>query len=62
MKTYGDIYEEFLEKFPEADVKDYRPAHPGYVHELEEPIPNAIIVWLRDGSKIIYISKEEDDK
>lgn len=62
MKTYGDIYNEFLAKFPDAKVKDYRPADPMFIYGLYEPIPNAIIVWLKDESKVIYIANSEDEK
>ena len=59
MKTYEDIYKEFYDKFPNAEVEDYRPAVGLYIPQLLEAIPNAIIVWLKDGTKIIYISKED---
>jgi hypothetical protein len=60
MKTYGDIYNEFCEKFPNAKVLDYRPAVDMYIPELKTiGIPYAIIVWLEDGSEVIYKSKEE---
>lgn len=55
--TYGEIYEEFCNKFSNAEVDDYRPAAPLYVDELNTSIPNAIVVWLKDGSKIIYVSE-----
>lgn len=55
--TYGEIYEEFCNKFPNAEVNDYRPAAPLYVDELNTSIQNAIVVWLKDGSKIIYVSE-----
>jgi len=60
MKTYEDIYNEFRDKFPNAEVKDYRPAVEMYVPQLSKGIPNAIIVWLKDGSKVIYVSESED--
>jgi len=59
-KTYGDVYKEFYDRFPNAEVEDYRPAVGLYIPQLLEAIPNAIIVWLKDGSKIIYISESED--
>lgn len=59
MKTYGDIYNEFCEKFPNAEVEDYRPADPMYIPQLMRGIPYGIIVWLKDGNKVIYIAKEE---
>ncbi len=59
MKTYGDIYNEFLAKFPNSKIEDYRPADPMFIPQLLRGIPNAIIVWLNDGSKVIYIAESE---
>ena len=60
--TYGDIYNEFCKKFPNVEVEDYRPAVELYIPQLSRGIPNAIIVWLKDESIVIYIAerKEED--
>lgn len=58
--TYGDIYDEFCKKFPGAGVVDYRPATTMYMPLLVSGIPNAIIVWLKDGSKMIYIAESEE--
>jgi hypothetical protein len=55
--TYEDIYNEFCDKFPNAEVEDYRPADPMYIPQLLRGIPNAIVVWLKDGSKVVYIAK-----
>ena len=60
MKTYGDIYNEFCDKFPNAKVEDYRPAVPMHISQLSVGIPYAIIVWLKDGSKVVYISESEE--
>ena len=60
--TYEDIYNEFCKKFPKAKVEDYRPAFPFYVSELSQPIPYAIVLWLKDRSKIIYKTKGEEEK
>lgn len=60
MKTYGDIYNEFLKKFPTAKVEDYRPAIEMYVPQLSRDIQNAIIIWLKDGSEVIYIAESEE--
>ena len=59
MKTYGGIYKEFCAKFHNAEVEDYRPAAELYIPQLTVGIPNAIIVWLKDGSKVIYIAESE---
>ena len=58
--TYSDIYDEFCKKFPNAEVKDYRPADEMYMHQILKGIPNAIIVWLKDGSIVIYIAESEE--
>lgn len=56
--TYGEIYDEFCKKFPNAEVSDYRPAMPQYLPRLVKPIPYGIVVWLKDGSSMIYIAEE----
>lgn len=56
--TYGEIYKEFCDKFPNADVEDYRPADPVYIPQLLRGIPNAIMLWLKDGSMVVYISRK----
>ncbi|MDF2800251.1 MAG: hypothetical protein K0S61_154 [Anaerocolumna sp.] len=54
-KTYGDIYRQFrLEmKIKEALIDDYRPCVETYGVPY---MPNAIVVWLKSGSRIIYIA------
>ena len=58
--TYGDIYNEFCKKFPNVETEDYRPAVEMYIPQISKGIPNAIIVWLKDGSEVIYIAKGEE--
>ena len=58
--TYGDIYNEFCKRFPTAEVEDYRPAVEMHIPQLSRDIPNAIIVWLKDGSKVIYMAESEE--
>lgn len=58
--TYGEIYEEFCKKCPDAEVSDYRPAMPQYLPWLVKPIPYAIVVWLKDGTKVVYIAEGEE--
>lgn len=57
--TYKDILIEFENKFPNAEIEDYRPACGLYIDGVDDctQIPNAIVVWLKGGSKVIYISK-----
>lgn len=53
--TYGEIYTQFLKKsgISESRINDYRPC----CDLFDVPfIPNAIVVWLNDGGKIIYIA------
>ena len=58
MKTWRYIYDEFLEvtKMDLEVISDFRPCEPPYYNVL---IPMAIIVWLKSGSSLIYISKGE---
>ena len=58
---YGDIYEQFCKKFPNAKVSDYSPAYPQFLPNLVQPIPYAIVVWLKDGTKVVYMAESEDD-
>lgn len=54
--TYGDIFEEFCRKFPNVEYADYRPASPIFIPQLSSDIPNSIIVFLKDGSSLIYVA------
>lgn len=58
--TYGDIYNEFCKRFPNVEIDDYRPAVELHIPQVRRGIPNAIIVWLKDGSKVIYIAEDEE--
>lgn len=59
--TYFDIYNEFLRStgICESMIDDYRPAVNPFTHELVgvDLIPQAIIVWLKHGGRIIYFAK-----
>ena len=59
--TYQDVYEEFLRNtnIDESVIDDYRPAVNPFTHELVggDYIPNAIVIWFKQGGKIIYFSK-----
>ena len=56
--TYEDIYKLFKSEtgIDGSLIDDYRPATPLYT-DLKVSIPNAIVVWIKNGGKIIYISK-----
>jgi len=56
--TYGEIQKEFI-TFTELSsnkIDDYRPCSEMYDVPF---IENAIVVWLKNGSKIIYIHKNQ---
>lgn len=53
--TYGEIFDHFLENFePKIAVEDYRPCISMYG---VPDIPHAIVIWLVNGAKIIYIDE-----
>lgn len=55
--TYKEIYNRFFEttSIDRSLIEDYRPC----CELFDVPnIPNAIVLWLRSGEKIIFISKE----
>lgn len=67
-KTYGELYKELLDKSIEDLISDYRPAESPYIDDLfgigqfvdsNIFIENGIVVWLKDGSTIIYVGKDE---
>lgn len=62
--TYGEIYNKALCKLclTRKEVADYRPASKLFIPELERDITNAIIIWLKDGGKLIYIEPHESEK
>lgn len=55
-KTYGDLLNSFKEKYPSLanEIVDYRPCMEPYFGYY---IPGAIIVWLKNGGKVLYISE-----
>lgn len=70
-KTYADIYKEFWNKMGWTEkqknelVRNYRPAVRPYIDFIHNSdgtniyIDNAIVVWLKDGSIMIYVGKDE---
>lgn len=53
--TYGEIFTEFTYVCEcNKEIQDWRPCHEFYGVPR---IPYAIVVWLEDGSKIIYVSE-----
>lgn len=59
-KLWKDILEEFKKStgISKDKISDYRPYLKPYSTEVFNASAPGIIVWLSDGSKIIYISKE----
>ena len=57
--TQREVYLAFLEKTGIADeaVTDYRPCDPVYGMP---GIPNGMIIYLENGTKLIYIHQEEN--
>ena len=62
--TYRQIFTQFLDqtKIDGSTILDFRMADQLYVPEIAPVnyIPNAIVVWLNNGSKLIYIAKEDE--
>lgn len=71
-KTYGDLYKEFLSKVrwvsqeEEEIVDDWSPAISPYIDDLFGVgefvdsnlfCKNGIVVWLKDGTTMIYVAK-----
>lgn len=54
--TFGDIFNNFLTstEINRDFITDYRPCGQPY---FDYYIPNAIIVWLKNGDRLIYINK-----
>ena len=41
------------------EIEDYRPASKLFIEQLEKDIPNAIIIWLKSGEKIVFIDSKK---
>ncbi len=53
--TYKEIYDRFVEKYPNLKVVDYRPV-------VGDALPKnsvGIVVWLENGDSFIYLLEEE---
>ena len=60
-RTYGDVFDDFVGKITNEEklkVDDYRPADILYIEDVDWS--SGIIVWLKDGSKFIYIPPKEE--
>ena len=62
-RTYGDVFDDFVSKITNEEklkVDDYRPAYILYIEDVDWS--SGIIVWLKDGSKFIYIPPKEEQQ
>ena len=59
--TYEEIYNQALKelKLDIKQIKDYKPAIRLYAPELRKDIPDGIIIWLKNGKKLIYSEPEK---
>lgn len=60
-RTYGDVFDDFISKITDEEklkVDDYRPSDILYLEDTD--LSSGIIVWLKDGSKFIYIPSKEE--
>ena len=53
IKTYGEIFKEFKDKYRIPEVDDYRPFNPLWVQECGA----GIICWLKNGDMVAYFPK-----
>lgn len=60
-RTWSSIFREFREvtNISEEIISDWRPCQPPY---SDVSIPMAVIVWLTNGSQIIYKTKDDHYK
>lgn len=57
-RTYGDIYNKACSHICDAIVSDWRPADGIYIN-VKEDNSNAVILYLDNGDRVIYIEKEK---
>lgn len=62
--TYGEIYEKAVKVIGRENVSDYRPAvYEGRLNGMYDfphniNIPNTIMIWLKNGDRIVYTAVE----
>lgn len=59
-RTYGDVFDDFISKITDEEklkVDDYRQADILYIEDVDWS--SGIIVWLKDGSKFLYVPPKE---
>ena len=52
IKTYGEIFKEFKDKYPIPKVEDYRPFDSEFIKDK-----SGIVVWLKNGDMVAYFPK-----
>jgi len=60
-RTYEDVFDDFISKITNEEklkVDDYRPADILYIEDVDWS--SGIIVWLKDGSKFLYVPPKEE--
>ena len=60
-RTYEDIFDDFISKITDEEklkVDDYRPSDILYLEDRD--LSSGIIVWLKDGSKFLYVPPKEE--
>ena len=60
--TYAELFNKAVKalNLDESKINDWRPADAGYLYGIQVHIPNAIIIWLNTGERIIFIDKMEE--
>ena len=52
IKTYGEIFKEFNEKYYSNEIDDYRPFDSEFIKDK-----SGIVVWLKNGDIVAYFPK-----
>lgn len=65
--TYGEIYEKAVKVIGRENVSDYRPAvYEGGLNGMfdfprKTYIPNTIMIWLKNGDRVVYRAAESKE-
>ena len=66
--TYGEIFERAARIIGRENISDYRPAmYEGRLNGMFDfpkctGVPNAIMIWLKNGDRVVYRVVEDEDK
>ena len=60
--TYDKLYNKALCTLclTPSEVEDYRPACGMHIPEITGTIPNAIIIWLKTGERVVFIDRNRN--